>query len=75
MMLSDLQNKEIVNLNDGKNIGVIIDVRVDLETGRIISLLIEPKSKFLNFSRGEDMEINWRNIERIGEDVILVRLN
>ena len=75
MRLSDLQNKDIVNIIDGKNIGNIIDAKIDERNGYIISLLVETKGKFISFSRGEDMEIKWQSIERIGEDVILVRLN
>ena len=75
MRLSDLQNKDIVNIVDGKNIGNIIDAKIDERNGAIISLLVESKGKLISFSRGEDMEIKWQNIERIGEDVILVRLN
>ena len=75
MRLSDLQNKDIVNIIDGKNIGNIIDAKIDERNGSIISLLVESKGKLISFSRGEDMEIKWQNIERIGEDVILVRLN
>ncbi len=75
MRLSDLQNKDIVNIIDGKNIGNIIDAKIDERNGAIISLLVESKGKLISFSRGEDMEIKWQNIERIGEDVILVRLN
>ncbi len=75
MRLSDLQNKDIVNIMDGKNIGNIIDAKIDERNGTIISLLVESKGKFISFSRGDDMEIKWQNIERIGEDVILVRLD
>ena len=35
MRLSDLQNKDIVNVNDGKNIGSIIDVKIDETTMEI----------------------------------------
>ena len=75
MRLSDLQSKDIVNVLDGKNIGNIIDVVVDEKSGMIISLVVENKGKFLSFGRGEDSQIKWQNIERIGEDVILVKFN
>ena len=39
MRLSDLQNKSIVSITDGKNIGNIIDAKIDEETGNIISLI------------------------------------
>lgn len=74
MRLSDLQSKDIVNVIDGRNIGTIIDVKVDEGNGSIISLIVEAKGKLISFNRGEDTEIRWQNIERIGEDVILVRL-
>ena len=77
MRLSDLQNKEIVNVNDGRNIGSIIDVNIDEVSGNIISFIIEPSKtffKFLNKGGVNDTEISWKSITKIGEDVILVKL-
>lgn len=73
MRLSELQYKEIVNL-EGKKIGNIIDVRLD-ETGKLISLVLEENKKFFRTKASDtETEIGWDKIERIGEDVILVRL-
>jgi len=75
MRLSDLQNKDIVNVIDGKNIGNIIDVKIDEEKGIIMSLIIEPNKNFFSFfNKGADTEISWNHITKIGEDVILVKL-
>ena len=75
MRLSDLQNKNIVSINDGRNIGNIIDVKIDEETGSITSLIIEGNKGFFTFSnKGMDTEINWKSIPKIGEDVILVNI-
>lgn len=75
MRLSDLQNKNIVNTIDGRNVGNIIDVKIDQLNGTILSLVVEPNKKMISFmNRGVEEEISWKNIERIGEDVILVRL-
>ncbi len=75
MRLSDLQNKNIVSVTDGRNIGNIIDVKIDEETGEIISLIIEGNKGFFTFSnKGFDTEIKWKNISKIGEDVILVNI-
>ena len=75
MRLSDLQSKDIVNTIDGRNIGNIIDVKIDEHTGAILCLVVEPNKKMISFmNRGIDTEVSWKNIERIGEDVILVRL-
>lgn len=75
MRLSELQGKNIVSVVDGRNIGNIIDAKIDDKNGSIISLVVESKGKFMSFSKSEDMEIKWQSIERIGEDVILVRIN
>ena len=74
LRLSELQNKTVVNLIDGKNIGNIIDLSID-EKGRAIGLIVE-KHRFLvsYFSSGKEFSISWDQIEKIGEDVILVRV-
>lgn len=75
MRLSDLQNKDVVNVLDGKNIGNIIDVKINEINGSIESFIIEPNKNFFSFfNRGADTEINWQSITKIGEDVILVNL-
>lgn len=75
LRLSDLQNKNIVCINDGRNIGNIIDVKIDEESGTIVSLIIEANKTFFSFSnKGVDTEINWKHIVKIGEDVILVNI-
>lgn len=75
MRLSDLQNKDIVNVNDGRNIGSIIDVKIDENSGNIVSFIIEPNRNFFKvFRKGVDTEINWNSITKIGEDVILVQI-
>lgn len=77
MRLSEFQSKNIVNIIDGKNIGNIIDVSVNLSTGNIESFIIEPNKSFLSLfgNRGKDTELKWSSIVKIGEDVILVKLN
>lgn len=75
MKLSDLQSKYIVNVIDGKNIGNIIDVKIEENTGKILSLIIEPNKNMFSFSKKNiDTEIHWESITKIGEDVILVKL-
>lgn len=72
MHLSDLQTKEIINMLDGKKLGKIVDV--EIENNKIINLVIESKKSVFNlFKRNDDILLNFNNIEKIGEDVILVR--
>lgn len=74
MRLSDLQNKDVINLVDGKKVGNIIDVSIDSE-GKMSELIVE-KSKFFvsMFSNNGEIGIKWSQIEKIGEDVILVKI-
>ena len=75
MRLSDLQNKEIVSTVTGRNIGNIVDVEIDITTGKILALLLEPRRSFKLLSKSQvlDSSIEWNNIVKIGEDVILVK--
>ena len=74
MRLSDLQTKNIVNVIDGKNIGNIIDVNISMD-GTIESLILETNKNLFTFNRDGDTKINWKDITKIGEDVILVNTN
>ena len=71
MRLSDLQTKNIVNITDGKNIGNIIDANIN-EEGVIESLIIETNKAFFSLNKANDIEILWKDITKIGTDVILV---
>ncbi len=75
MRLSDLQHKDVVNMLDGKKIGNIIDVSIDND-GRMSGLIVE-KNRFLisMFTNKNEIEIAWKQIEKIGEDVILVKID
>ena len=74
MKLSDLQEKDVVNINDGKKIGRIIDAEVDM-LGKIIYLVVDEKRGIKSFlSNNSDVNITFDKIKRIGTDVILVDL-
>ncbi len=75
MRLSDIQHKDIISMTDGKKIGNIIDMRIDLD-GTITSIIVEPSRKPFKFLIAkEEVEIKWSNIIKIGEDVILVNIS
>lgn len=69
--------REVVNINDGKRLGAVRDIDINLEEGRIQSIILmgHNGSKVMNFW-GKDGEITipWEKIVRIGIDVILVDL-
>ena len=71
MNLSDLQNKDIINILDGKKVGNIIDARFNIETGIIEKLIVEPSKTFFTL-KNNILEIDFNKIKKIGEDVILI---
>lgn len=74
MRLSDLQSKDIINMNDGKKVGSIIDVSIT-DDGRMDNLIVESGGFFSKLSNRNEIEIKWSQVKKIGEDVILVCLD
>lgn len=73
--ISELKEKEVVNIKDGSRIGMIIDVELDLLNGKIISIIIPAPGKIFNwFGKNQDLVIQWKDIVKIGTDIILVDL-
>ena len=75
MRLSDLQNKDVVDVKTGEKIGNVIDVLISEETGNILNLIIYDKKGLLNIIRGDEVTISGNQIKKIGTDVILVNKN
>ena len=73
MRLGELQDKDIISMEDGKLLGNIIDVNIDND-GKLISFLVARKRFFSWFFSRNEVEIKWQQIERVGSDVILVKI-
>ena len=72
---SDLTEKEVVSITDGKKIGMITDLEVDLEKGKINAIIIPEGRRLMGlFNRELEYEISWNQIKVIGEDVILIEI-
>jgi YlmC/YmxH family sporulation protein len=72
--ISEFQLKDVVNVSNGKKLGNIGDIDINIQTGKIDAVIIGGTGKVLGFfGRDEDIVIPWKNILKIGEDVILVR--
>ena len=73
--ISDLQDKTIINISDGRNIGTISDLEIN-EQGIITNIYaIESKFFLKLFSRNTETIFKMEDIKKIGEDVILVQLD
>jgi YlmC/YmxH family sporulation protein len=76
MKISDFQSKDVVNIVDGKKLGQVSDLELDLRHGKIDSIVVPSNGKFFGFfGGGTDVVIPWRNIVKIGMDVVLVKLD
>ena len=72
---SDLRQREVINTIDGKRLGFVTDLDIDLENGRIKSIIVPGQNNvFSFFSRSGDYVVPWEQIKKIGSDVILVEL-
>lgn len=71
----DFRQKEVVNINDGKVLGFVIDVDAELKEGSIKSIVVAQVGKVLKSIGGKNnITIPWSNVKLIGEDVILVEI-
>ena len=71
--VSDLRDREVINVLSGKRLGYVCDAEIDCSCGRVCSLLVPGPSKCLGLVRGSLIRIPWDKIDRIGDDIILVR--
>ncbi len=73
---SDLSARDVVNTVDGRRLGNIVDVELDLGTGKIVAVIVPGQAKVMGvFGKSDDYVVPWENIKKIGEDVILVELS
>lgn len=71
--LSELCDKEIVNMKDGAILGCIGDLDIETCDAKILAMVIPGRPKcFGLLGREEDVVIPWEKIEVIGQDTILV---
>lgn len=68
----DLKEKEIVNVFDGRKLGHIIDIVFDINTGIVQGVFVPGEKKF--FRKSEDVFVPLEKIKKIGDDVVLVKL-
>ena len=76
MKISDFQTKDVINIVDGKKLGQISDLELDMRQGRIESIVVPSSLKLFGlFGNATEVIIPWKNIIKIGVDVVLVKLD
>ena len=73
LKISEFQLKDVVNVADGKKLGNVGDIDIDLTTGKIQAVIIGGSRVLGFFGKDDEIVIPWKNIVQIGSDVIFVR--
>lgn len=70
---TDLRCKEVICVSDGRRLGFVGDVKVELPEGSVAAIVVPGPCRFFGlWGRREDFVIPWCRICRIGPDIILV---
>lgn len=71
--VSDFRHKEVIDISSGRRLGYITDVDIDLEQGIVNSVIIPGKRRLFGLMPPkDDIIIAWKEISKIGDDIILV---
>ena len=71
--LTDLRDKEIVDVENGSRFGCVRDVEIDWEAGRVGALIVPGRLRLFGLlGREEDVVIPLEAVRRFGEDIILI---
>lgn len=70
---AELAKKELINVIDGKRMGTISDIEINVDEGCVEALVLPSQAKiFTFFKKDEERVIKWSDVKKIGYDVILV---
>ena len=73
MRITELHCKEVICVSDGRRLGFISDVEVEIPCGNVLAIVVPgPCRIFGILGRNDDYVIPWRCIKRIGPDIVLV---
>ena len=70
---TQLQCKEVICIADGRRLGFISDVQVEVPEGKVCAVVVPGPGRLLGLAgRRDDYFIPWSSIRRIGPDIVLV---
>lgn len=75
MRVSELRVLDIINIEDGRRLGPIIDLDLDLEKGIIKGMIVLAPARakgFFGGGKNDDLFIPWEKVIKVGIDVILI---
>ena len=73
LTVMQLRCKEVICLSDGRRLGFVSDIEVEIPEGHVCALIVPGPCRILGLvGRKDDYRIPWNCIRRIGPDIILV---
>lgn len=73
--INELKQKEVINICNGKRLGFVCNAEFEIPSGQITAIFVPLENKCFSFGKIEEFLIPWCNIEKIGEDTILVKVD
>lgn len=74
--ISDLVQRDIVNITDGSKLGAVKDVQIDPATGQMLALVLSGERKYFGLlNAGRDVVVPWQNVRKIGIHAVLVEID
>ena len=71
--VTELNCKEVICVADGRRLGFISDVEIEIPSGNVLSIIVPGPCRILGMlGRRDDYVIPWNCIKRIGPDIVLV---
>ena len=71
--ITDMHDKEVINISDGTRLGYVDDLEVDTCSAQITALVICGRNRLFGIlGREPDIVVQWKDIEVVGEETILV---
>ena len=70
--MTDLTNKQVINVCNGKILGYVTDFEIDPCSGKLTAIILPGNCGILGFKKSNDIVIPWEKICKIGIDTILV---
>lgn len=73
MKFTQLQCKEVICVKDGRRLGFVADVLVEIPEGTINAIVVPGPFRYLGMvGHVDDYVIPWNCICRVGPDIVLV---
>lgn len=74
--LSEIRNKEIINIKNGARLGYVDDIEFETETASVKSFIVYGRTHFFGLlGKEDDLIITCDEIEVVGVDTILISVN